>query len=247
MQVFTDTASQSITIHGFTFNVPTPITADMFTADIETVMPTEYAVSILNKLLVDNIRNNFNKYVSEAILAEAAKLGSKVPKVSLLSKPMLEKALAKVDTAALAAQFTKYIKAYVPGERRTSGKAPVDPVIVEARRLATDMVKDYLEETFSVGRTARSATYKAWDAQVQKEMGMSGAEYIDKMVDELIETNPAILETAKQNIAAKWEWKHNIQVPTAFGDASASAKDAEATESSTVLDPEELARKVGTL
>ena len=117
-----------------------------------------------------------------------------------------------VDHAALQTKLDEYIAAYEPGVRRTSGGESLSPVDREARKLALEIVRDHLEKTLGVGRTARSESYKVWDAKVQEERGMSGAEHIEEMVAALLEANPAIRETAEKNIADRAALSSGIEL-----------------------------------
>ena len=63
-----------------------------------------------------------------------------------------------------------------------------------------------------MGRHSRSETYKAWDAKIQEEKGMSGLEYIQGLAEELMEKKPEIRETAAANVAARKKTAEGISL-----------------------------------
>lgn len=204
MKIPSNAELKEVTIQGLTFNVPAPISTDMFTDEIASVMSADVAANVLNQTMIENFRNNFAKTVTKVVLDAAAAHGSDAKKVSDIDDDVAQAIFDEIETGPLQEQLDAYIASYEPGVRRTGGGGEsLSPVDREATKLALELVRDYLEREMGVGRTARSETYKAWDAKVQEELGISGAEHIADMASELLENNPAIRETAQANVDAR--------------------------------------------
>lgn len=205
MKIPSNAELKEVTIQGLNFKVPAPISTDMFTDEIASVMSADVAANVLNQTMIENFRNNFAKTVTKVVLEAAAAHGSDAKKVSDIDDDVAQAIFDEIDTGPLQEQLDAYIASYEPGVRRTGGGGgeSLSPVDREATKLALELVRDYLERELGVGRTARSETYKAWDAKVQEELGISGAEHIAEMASELLENNPAIRETAEANVQAR--------------------------------------------
>ena len=204
MQIPENATTKDLTIQGIKFQVPVVVTAEDFCESIEPVMSREMAAKILQQTLMENWRNNFAKTVTDAIKAVAAEHGIEFKKVSDLSDDDAAVINEYLDTDALQEKLNEYISSYEPGVRKTGGGGPaLSPVDREAHKLAVELIKDHLEKELGVGRTARSETYRAWDAKIQEELGITGAEYIQQLAEQLLEENPSIRETAEKNVAAR--------------------------------------------
>ena len=203
MNISETTIVKDLTIQGFTFAMPVVVTPEQFDESIVSVCTAEVAASILQQTLSENCRNNFAPTVTKAITAAAEENDIEFKKLSDLSDEDSQTLNDAVDLEALQVAFNLHVASYEPGVRRTSGGVSLSPVEREATKLAVEMIRNHLESTMGVGRTARSGTYKVWNAKIQDELGMSGADHIAEMAASLIEANPSITETAVANIEAR--------------------------------------------
>lgn len=203
MNISETATTKDLTIQGFTFTMPVVVTADQFDESITSVCSADVAASILQQTLSENCRNNFAATVTKAINTAAEEHDIEFKKLADLSDEDSQTLNDAVDLEALQAAFNLHVATYEPGVRRASGGVSLSPVEREATKLAVEMVRNHLESTMGVGRTARSETYKVWNAKIQDELGMSGADHIAEMAAALIEANPAITEAALQNIEAR--------------------------------------------
>ena len=207
MQIPENAETRDLTIQGLTFQVPVVVTASDFNDSIEPICNPQMAANILQQTFMENWRNNFAKAVTKAVIDVAKSLGFEGSKVSDIEDDMAQAVfdqLSGSDTHdSLQADLDAYIASYEPGIRRTGGGESLSPVDREAKRMATDLVREHLERTYGIGRTARSESYKEWEKKLQEETGQSGAEYIAEMADQLLENNPAIREAAQKNIESR--------------------------------------------
>lgn len=212
MNVPENAQTKELTIQGITFSVPVVVSSDDINESLAPVCSPDMAASILQQTFMENWRNNFAKTVTDAIKTVADDKGIEFDKVSNLSDDDAQTINDAIDSDALQTALNDYISAYEPGIRRTSGGESLSPIDREARKLAVEIVRDHLENEFGVGRTARSETYKAWDAKIQEELGMTGAEHIEEMVGQLLEANPSIRKTAEANIKARQDLSSGIDL-----------------------------------
>ncbi len=219
MNIPENATRNEITIQGLPFSVPIVVSPENFNESISGVCSIEMAAQILQQTFSESWRNNFAKTVTAAIkvAADAADITFKT--VKDLSDEDAQTINEAVDSVDLQEKLDAYIATYEPGVRRTSGGESLSPVDRETNKLAVELVRDYLERDLGVGRTSRSETYKAWDAKIQEEMGVTGAEYIADLSTQLIEANPAIRETAEANIASRANLASNIALK--FSEAEA--------------------------
>lgn len=212
MNIPDNATSRDLTIQGLNFSVPVVVTADAICEAFATVCAPEMAAQILQQTFMENWRNNFAKTVTDAIKTAAEANSIEFKKLSDLSDEDAQTINNAIDSDKLQIQLNDYIATYEPGVRRTSGGEALSPVDRECNKLAVELVRDYLEREMSIGRTARSETYKAWDTKIQEELNMTGAEHIAEMAAELIEANPSIRETAEANIASRASLASGIQL-----------------------------------
>ena len=200
-------------IQGVNFTVPVVVFESDFNESLTPVCPPAMAAQILQQTFTENWRNNFAGTVNKALQAAAKAHDITFTKLSEVSDEDAQTLNDSLDTSALQAELDAYIQTYVPGVRRTGTGEALSPVDRETHKLSVEIVRDYLEREMGVGRTARSETYKAWDAKVQEELGMTGAEHIEEMAQSLIEANPSIRETAEANLAARAKLAGNVERP----------------------------------
>ena len=207
MQIPKNATTKDLTIQGLTFQVPVVVTANEFTDSIEPICNAQMAANILQQTFMENWRNNFAKSVTKAVIDAAKAKGFEGSKVSEIDDDLAQAIfdeLSDSDThAELQASLDEYIAGYEPGIRRTGGGESLSPIDREAKRIATDLVREHLERTYGIGRTARSESYKEWEKKLQEETGQSGAEYIAEMAEQLVENNPEIRATAQKNIESR--------------------------------------------
>lgn len=201
-----------LTIYGLTFSVPVVVTAENICESLTDVCEPSMAAQILQQTFMENWRNNFAKSVADTIKKLATENGIEFSKVSILSDEDAQTINDAIDIDQLQVGLDAYIQTYVPGIRRTGGGEALSPVDRESRKLAVEIVRGYLESELGIGRTARSETYKTWDAKIQEELNMTGAEHIEEMAQNLIEANPTIRETAESNIKARENLASGIEL-----------------------------------
>lgn len=146
---------QHIVIQGHTFSTKAPY------SEGHVVSANEAAV--LNQTLAENLRNNFAKTVA---------------KVNDIAKAA-DRAVTQDELDALQAEFDKYAEGYVFGVRRAT-RAPADPVLREATKLASAAIR---------------AMLKKRNVEVSDEK-------FDELVDQLLASRPQYKEEAQRRIDA---------------------------------------------
>ena len=212
MQIAENAPTKELTIQGLSFTVPVVVNASDITGTLAESCDPEVAAKMLQQTFAENWRNNFAPKVNKALKAAASSLEIEFKKIADLDDEDAQALNDAIDNAALQNELDEYITAYVPGVRRAAAGPALSPVDRESNKLAVDMVRDHLETALGVGRTARSESYKIWDAKVQEEMNMTGADYIAQLAEQLLEANPSIRETAQANIDARKRLAENVEL-----------------------------------
>jgi len=220
MQIPAEHETKSLTIQGVSFEVPVVVSEDDICEALTPVCAPSIAAQILQQTFMENWRNNFASEVTKAIKVAAEELEIDFSgKVSELSDEDAQSISEIINVEPLQASLNAYIRNYVPGIKRTGVSESLSPVEREMRKLAIELVKDHLEKK-GIGRTSRSESYKLWDASVQEQLGKTGAAYIEELATELMETRPAIRETAERNVAGRQNLADSIEL--SFESASAA-------------------------
>lgn len=207
MQVPENAELTDLTIQGLGFKAPIVVHPSDFKKSIEPVCNPDMASKILQQTFIENWRNNYAPKVKAAVLKVAKENGSEATKVSDIDDETAQVVFDAINGSEIHVQLQTglddYIAEYEPGVRRAATGESLSPVDRETKKLSLELVRDHLERTMNIGRTARSETFKEWDKKVQDELGITGAAHIENLAAELVEKNPKIRETAEANVAAR--------------------------------------------
>lgn len=164
-----------LTIQGLPFTLEGPYNEGDVLSAVE--------ANVLNQTYAENVRNNFAATIKrmKAAVAEKRGLFKTVDGKQVPDADQVES--SELDDAEVTKAYDDYLASYEFGARRAGGiRTPVDPVEKEARRVATQKVKELLS----------SKGYKVSDIDKDQMAGY---------VNEALEMFPEIREQARATVA----------------------------------------------